>query len=308
MREPVVRVDHLRKVYGDFTAVDGASFEVYQGEIFGLLGPNGAGKTSALETLEGLRACDGGVLEIMGVNPRKNPGKLQELIGVQLQTSGLPGNLRVDEIMKLFCCYRRVRPRMDLLERLGLTEKRASRYCALSTGEQQRLTLALALIHNPPVIILDEPTAGLDVQSRLAVHTLIQESQTQGSTVILATHDMAEAEKLAGRVAIMARGKIIALGSPRELTASGGGFTKISARTKNHSLKDSPVLPAVLRSFYQEEYMIFFSRDIQATITAILAEISRAGDTLLDLRAERPSLEERFLEITNRAFHQQIMD
>ncbi len=298
-RNSVIIVSNFRKVYGDLVAVDGISFEVQRGEIFGLLGPNGAGKTSTLETLEGLRASDGGILQVMGVDPTRESRKLKNLIGVQLQTSGLPDSMRVDEAMKFFCAYHGVAPRYDALKRLGLSDKMNSPYYMLSTGLQRRLALAVALAHNPPVVLLDEPTAGLDVPSRIELHDLMHELQAEGTTIILATHDMAEAEKMADRVAILLRGRIVATGTPRELTATGAGLTKVSARTGGTSLSEPDIsFPAVSQQVFKDNYAIYYSSDPGPTVSAIIAHIEAQGDTLIDLRVERPSLEERFLEIT----------
>ena len=299
VKDTVIKVRDFRKVYGNLVAVDGISFEVQRGEIFGLLGPNGAGKTSTLESLEGLRASDGGVLQVMGVDPTRESRKLRNLIGVQLQTSGLPDSMRVDEAMRFFAAYHGVPPRYHLLERLGLSEKMNAQYHMLSTGLQRRLALAVALAHNPPVVLLDEPTAGLDVQSRNELHDLMRELQTGGTTIILATHDMAEAEKMADRVAILLRGKIAATGTPRELTATGAGLTKVSARTEGTSLSEPRLtFPAVSQQAFKDEYAIYYSTNPGPTVSAIIAHIEAQGDTLIDLRVERPSLEERFLEIT----------
>jgi ABC-2 type transport system ATP-binding protein len=294
-----IEVRDFRKLYGKLAAVDGISFEVRQGEIFGLLGPNGAGKTSTLECLEGLRAPDEGYLRVMGVDPARESRKLRNLIGVQLQTSGLPESIRVDEAMRFFCAYHGVPPRYDLLDRLGLGEKMATQYHMLSTGQQRRLALALAVAHNPPLVFLDEPTAGLDVASRVELHDLMRELQGQGTTFILATHDMAEAEKMADRVAILLKGLIAASGTPRELTATGAGMTKIMVRTDHSCLNEgTPSFPAVSQSAQRDGYAIYFSSQPGPTVAAILAHIEIEGDTLIDLRVERPSLEERFLEIT----------
>ena len=299
MRDSVIKVRDFRKVYGDLVAVDGISFEVQPGEIFGLFGPNGAGKTSTLETLEGLRASDGGFLQVMGVDPTRESSKLRHLIGVQLQTSGLPDNMRVDEAMRFFSAYHGVIPNYHLLERLGLSDKMRVQYHMLSTGLQRRLALAVALAHNPPVVLLDEPTAGLDVQSRNELHDLMHKLQTGGTAIILATHDMAEAEKMADRVAILLRGRIAAAGTPRELTATGAGLTKVSARTEGTSLSEPGLtLPAVSQQAFKDDYAIYYSTDPGPTVSAIIAHIEAQGDTLIDLRVERPSLEERFLEIT----------
>jgi ABC-2 type transport system ATP-binding protein len=299
MNDTVIQVRDFRKTYGETVAVDGISFQAERGEILGLLGPNGAGKTSTLECLEGLRRADGGALDILGVDPTRQAHKLRNLIGVQLQTSGLPANMQVDEAIRFFCAYHDIAPRYDLIERLGLGEKRRSQYEQLSTGQQRRLALALAVAHKPPVVFLDEPTAGLDVESRAELHALVQELKAEGTTIILATHDMAEAEKMADRVAILLRGKIAATGTPREITAAGAGFTKVSVRTEKSVLhQNGAVIPGVSRHLLDEEYAVYFSADPGSTVTALLQYIGAADDTLIDLRVERPSLEERFLEIT----------
>lgn len=300
MSETVLIVQNFSKMYGNFVAVDHIDFELRRGEIFGLLGPNGAGKTSTLECLEGLRQPSNGTLSILGVNPSRDGRKLRNLTGVQLQTSALPAAMTVDEAMRFFCAYHGVAPRVDLLHRLGLGEKRKTQYAQLSTGLQRRLALALAIAHRPPVVFLDEPTAGLDVESRTELHMLMQELKDAGTSILLATHDMAEAEKMADRVAILLKGKIVATGTPRELTATGSTYTKVSARTEESVLfKNNVNFPAVSQRAFKEDYATYFSTDPGPTVLAILAYISAQGDKLIDLRVERPSLEERFLEITH---------
>jgi ABC-2 type transport system ATP-binding protein len=300
MEKMQIEARNFRKTYGDFVAVDGISFEVRQGEIFGLLGPNGAGKTTTLESLEGLRAPDGGTLRVAGIDPTREPRKLRNLIGVQLQSAGLPESITPDEAMRFFCAYHAVAPRFDLLERLGLDEKRKAQFHELSTGQQRRLALALAVAHDPPVLFLDEPTAGLDVASRVELHDLMRERQVTGTTIILATHDMAEAEEMSDRVAILLRGKLATIGTPLEITATGAGLTKVSVRTGHSSLSDPGLtFPAVSQSVSKDEYSIYYSTDIGPTVSAIIAHIEAQEDTLIDLRVERPSLEDRFLEITS---------
>ncbi len=295
----IIQVENFRKIYGNFIAVDNISFQVHRGEIFGLLGPNGAGKTSTLECLESLRSPDGGTLRIQGLDPVRDTRKLRNVIGVQLQTSGLPNTMTVREALDFFSAYHQVPPRYELLERLGLKEKMNTQYLALSTGQQRRLALALAINHRPPVIILDEPTAGLDVASRVELHALMQELRKDGTTILLATHDMAEAEKMADRVTILLKGKIVATGTPRELTATGGSLTKISVRTDETCLAQNHTsFPAVTQRLSQDDYTVFYSTDPGPSVSAILAHIARQNDRLIDLRVERPSLEERFLEIT----------
>ena len=200
MAHNAIVVEAFRKRYGEVDAVAGIDFTVAEGEIFGLLGPNGAGKTTTLECLEGLRYPTEGTLRVRGIDPSREQGRLRDAIGVQLQTSSLPETMRVEEAMRFFCAYHGVAPRMDLLERLGLHAKSGAEYGTLSTGQQRRLALALALAHDPPVVFLDEPTAGLDVATRAELHALIGELRERGVALILATHDMAEAEKLADRV------------------------------------------------------------------------------------------------------------
>jgi ABC-2 type transport system ATP-binding protein len=300
MHNLIIEVNNFRKVYGDFLAVDGISFNVERGEIFGLLGPNGSGKTTTLESLEGIRTPDGGTLRVANIDPMREPRKLRNLIGVQLQSAGLPESITPDEAMKFFCAYHNVTPRFDLLERLNLAEKRKAQFFELSTGQQRRLALALSIAHNPRVLFLDEPTAGLDVATRVELHDLMRELKSDDITIILATHDMAEAEEMSDRVAILLNHKLASIGTPMEITATGAGLTKVSVRTKNASLSDPTIaIPAVQQKLSKDEYDIFYSTDIGPTVSAVISHIETQGDTLIDLRVARPSLEDRFLEITN---------
>lgn len=292
MGEVVVKVKNLTKTYGDFIAVDGISFEINKEEIFGLLGPNGAGKTSTLECLEGLRAPDGGTIDIMGVDPSKDSKKYKNLIGVQLQSSGLPSTITVKEAMQLFSAYHNVQPRYDLIKRMNLWDKLNTQYHELSGGQQKRLLIALAVCHDPQILILDEPTAALDVESRVELHSLMRELKSQGTTILLATHDMAEAEKMADRIAILLKGKIMVIDTPKKIVASGSSKTKISVRTVGDSLLG-------LTDIIIDEYYIFYSDKPGTKVMELMNLIEEKGDSLIDLRVERPSLEERFLEITS---------
>lgn len=299
MPDTMVSVRNFRKSYGSFVAVDDISFEVQPAEIFGLLGPNGAGKTSTLECLEGLRAPSTGELRVAGVDPTRQADRLRDGMGVQLQSSGLPANIRVAEVMNLFCAYHKVTPRADLLERLELGEKLNAQYHELSAGQQRRLALALAVAHQPRVVFLDEPTAGLDVASRVKLHNLMRELKADGTTIILASHDMAEVEEMADKIAILLRGKIVATGTPLEITASGAGLSKISVRSERGSLIQTQTpFPAVSQSLVKEDYAIYTTTNPGATVSAIIAFLAELGDPLVDLRIERPSLEDRFLELT----------
>ena len=298
--ETVLKVKEFRKLYGDFVAVDGINFETQRGEIFGLLGPNGAGKTTTLECLEGLRQPSEGSLEILGLDPTREGHKLNNLVGVQLQSSGLPESMTVSEAMKFMCAYHGVPQRMDLLQRLGLGNHLKAQYSELSTGLQRRLALALSVAHKPEILILDEPTAGLDVESRTELHTMMQELKEGGTSILLATHDMAEAEKMTDRVAILVRGRIAATGTPHELTSTGSSYTKVSVRAERPEMFDTnKVFPAVSQHLQKDEYEVYYSTDPVQTVSTILAYFRDSDNNLIDLRVERPSLEERFLEITN---------
>lgn len=300
MTEWIIEVSNFYKRYGNFTAADGVSFSVACGEIFGLLGPNGAGKTTTLECLEGIRTPDGGQLRVAGIDPTHDQRALRSVIGVQLQSSGMPESITPAEAMKLFCAYHRVSPRYELLDRLGLGDKRNTQFHQLSTGQQRRLALALAVAHNPRVLFLDEPTAGLDVQTRVELHSLMRELKTAGTTIILATHDMAEAEALADRVAILLQGRVVTIGTPIQITATGAGMTKISIYTaEGRLLANGHEIPAVARHSVKDNYSIYYSTNIGQTVKALIDTVDTEQDTLIDLRVERPSLEDRFLELTN---------
>ncbi len=299
MKELVVNVEHFRKTYGDYIAVDDLSFQVHKSEIFGLLGPNGSGKTSTLETLEGIRKRDGGNISILGMDPEHDQRKLMQRVGIQLQTSGLPATMTAREAMRFFCAYHGTQPRFDLMERLNLGGKMDAQYASLSTGQQRRLVLALAIAHQPDIIFLDEPTAGLDVASRAELHKLMFELKEEGHTLILATHDMAEAEKMTDRIAILLNGNIVVQGTAQQITATGSGTTRISVQTEMGVLSRNHVgFPGVLKHKSLDGYDIFFTTETGPSVSAILQYINLQSDRLVDLRVERPSLEERFLEIT----------
>jgi len=295
----IIQVENLSKSYGDKVALDDISFSIKTGEIFALLGPNGAGKTSTLECLEGLRQPTKGLLRVAGIDPTKDSRKLRNLIGVQLQAAGLPENFTPAEAMRFFCAYHAVEPGFDLLERFGLHTKRNSKIFELSAGQQRRLSLTLAVAHDPKILFLDEPTAGLDVASRVDLHNLMLELKTRGTTIILATHDMSEAEEMSDSVAILLNGKMVTIGTPMDITNTGVGLTKISVKTVNGCFFESDVnIPAIHHSFVKEDYMICFSTDISPSLSKIISVVNDKKDSLVDLRVERPSLEDRFLEIT----------
>lgn len=214
----IIQVKNLVKNYGQFQAVKGISFEVNEGEIFGLLGPNGAGKSTTLEIIETLREKTSGEVIVDGVNLDKNPNEIKKIIGVQLQTSGYYPGLNLLELIELFCgLYNRSIPPMDLLNLVNLKDKAKSKYKELSGGQKQRFSIATTMINDPKIIFLDEPTTGLDPQARRSLWELIKGIRNKGTTVIITTHYMDEAEVLCDRVAIIDSGKIIAMDSPDKL-------------------------------------------------------------------------------------------
>jgi ABC-2 type transport system ATP-binding protein len=219
----VVIVKNLTKRYGQLVAVNDVSFSIEKGEIFGLLGPNGAGKTTTVEMIEGLRKPDNGSIEVCGIDALKELGKIKEIIGVQLQTTTLYDKIRVKEVIELFGgYYRKSLPTSQILEEVSLTDRKDSFVSALSGGLQQRLAMALALVNDPEVLFLDEPTTGLDPQARRNVWSIIEDLKDKGKTVILTTHYMEEAEQLCRRVGIIDQGKIIAMDTPENLIANSG--------------------------------------------------------------------------------------
>src|SRR6201981_2347163 len=238
MDQPVIQVENLVKRYGDVEAVRGVSFNVEEGEVFGLLGPNGAGKTSTVEVLEGLRIPDGGRVSVCGLDPQRDSAALKHEIEAALQSTSLPDTLRVMEALRLFASfYKRRRNPEELLKRFGLEEKRNAFYSQLSGGQKQRLALAIALVNDPKVVFLDEPTAGLDPQVRREIYDVIEELRRDKKTIVLTTHYIEEAEPLCDRVAIVDHGKVIVQGTPRELKQSSADKTRIEVRLAREELE-----------------------------------------------------------------------
>ncbi len=240
MKEPIIQVKDLTKSYGDFEAVKGISFEVYKGEIFGLLGPNGAGKSTTLEIIETLRQKSGGTVIVDGMNLDTNPEAIKKIIGVQLQTAGFYPNLNLTELIHLFVgLYQMEMDPMALLAKVDLVDKATSKFKELSGGQKQRFSIATTLINRPKIIFLDEPTTGLDPQARRNLWDLIQEIRNNGTTVIITTHYMDEAEVLCDRVAIIDSGKIIGINSPNQLIDElvESGFEKVK-EVKKANLED----------------------------------------------------------------------
>ena len=297
MSELAVSVKGLVKRYGSFTAVKQINLEIRKGEVFGLLGPNGAGKTTTLECLEGMRRIDGGSLRVAGCDPQADGKTLRKKLGVQLQSSSLPDNIRVDEAIRLVCAFGGVKAQRELEDKFELESLMKKQYRELSTGQKRRLHLVLALVNQPEVLILDEPTAGLDVQSRAQLHEEVRRIRAQGVTVLLATHDMAEAEGLCDRIAILIGGKIAVCGTPEEVTAAGNRETRVRLRTSKNRLVPGEAIRGADFVKEKDGYLEWKCRDVADSVFSLLRRVQEADDTVEDLRVERPSLEERFLEL-----------
>ncbi len=299
---PVLAVTDLVKCYGDLRAVDGVTFTVDEGEIFGMVGPNGAGKTTTIECLEGLRQPDGGSVSVYGIDPFKESRAVMERIGIQLQESDLPSRIRVGEALHLFASFYAdsVDPE-KLLERMGLQEKERSPVAKLSGGQKQRLFIALALINRPDVVFLDELTTGLDPQARRSMWDLVREIRDQGSTVFLTTHYMEEAERLCDRVAIMDYGKIVALDSPRAMIRDLGIERRVSFSPLN-GFKD-PGLETLAGVEFVEHRQgrVIVSGSGEQFTSKVINALEDNGIDFDDLRTEQPSLEDVFLSLTGRA-------
>ena len=296
----VITVQHLHKTYGSTVAVDDVSFAVAEGEIFGILGPNGAGKTTTVECVQGVRDANGGEVRVLGLDPATEAPELRQRIGAQLQDSALPGRLRVEESLELFGAFaKHPVDRGQLLARWRLTELRDQSFDSLSGGQRQRLFIALAFVNAPEVVFLDELTQGLDPQSRRATWDLIQEIRADGTTVVLVTHFMDEAEQLCDRLAVVDRGRVVALDTPQGLI-DGLGLPSVVRFTTADSdvswLERLDVVESVVRRGATVEV-----RGTGPVLALVAAELVGHGIAPLDLRVDRPTMEDAFLALTGRA-------
>jgi len=298
----LVTVQNLHKHYGDVVALRGLSFDILQSEVFGLLGPNGAGKTTTIEIIEGLRQPDGGSVRVCGLDPTQENMALKERIGAQLQSTVLPDKMRVDEALHLFAGFYRHSASVHLLlERFGLVEKRRTFFENLSGGQKQRLALALALVNDPELVLLDEPTVGLDPQLRRDIYALIERFREEGRTVLLTTHYIEEAERLCDRVAIMDRGQLVALGTPRELIARSGQGTRLEIHlAKPVGLDRLKLIEGVIDCHEADGSYLLRAQPPAVTIAALVRFLESEDNALLDLHIARPSLEDVFVEMTGR--------
>jgi len=296
--DSVIEIHGLRKTYGPVVAVDEVSFNVQAGEIFGIVGPNGAGKTTTVECIEGHRTPDGGHVKVLGLDPIRDSRRLKQRIGIQLQEANLPDRLRVWESLDLFASfYERAVDWSELLSRVGLTEKRNAPFGKLSGGQKQRLLIALALISDPELVLLDELTTGLDPQARHAMWQLIRDIRARGKTIVLTTHYMEEAERLCDRVLIMDRGAIIALDKPGELIRHSNADTRVVFELED-SLNESSFAFAT-RIERQGNQISIYGRG-EEFAGEVLRCLGAEGYSVRNLRTEHPNLETVFLALTGR--------
>jgi ABC-2 type transport system ATP-binding protein len=300
---PAVEVTHLRKTYGNVVAVDDVSLSVAEGEIFGILGPNGAGKTTTVECAIGLRSPDSGTIRLMGVDPQADKARIHEFTGVQLQSSAFPAKLRVGEIIDMYrSFYRHPADAGDLAEALGLADVRGSYYRSLSGGQQQRLSVVLALIGAPKIAVLDEMTTGLDPRARRDAWALIEHVRDRGTTILLVTHFMEEAERLCDRVALIDSGRIVALDTPAGLAARATGAKTV------RFLPSAPFDESLLTRLPEVTAVEHDGRHIVVTgtgelATAVIVAVNSAGVEARDVRIDASTLEDAFVRLTGRHLH-----
>jgi ABC-2 type transport system ATP-binding protein len=305
-RPPALRCRGLVKRYGNVTAVDGLDLEVSAGECFGLLGPNGAGKTTTMEILEGLTPSDSGQVEVLGQTWGRNRNhQLRERLGIQLQEAQFADKLTVEETLRLFrSFYHRGRSVHEVIRTLELREKRNAMVGALSAGQKQRLALACALVSDPELLFLDEPTTGLDPRVRLKMWEVIEEFNAGGGSTLLTTHYMEEASRLCDRISIMDHGRLIALGTEGELIRSLDADQIIEFSVKGQ-LPDSLLanLPGVRRVVARNNVHILTALDVGTALPALLTEIERQQLELITLTTHQATLEDVFVSLTGKMLH-----
>ncbi len=302
----MIAVSKLGKRYGKVAAVDDVSLEVREGEIFGLIGPNGAGKTTTMECVQGHRVPDAGTISVLGLDPRRDADALRQRIGVQHQEAHLQKRIKVWEAVDLWqSLYTKVADADMLLDRLGLTPKRNAKFMTLSGGQKQRLFIALALIHEPKVVFLDELTTGLDPQARRAIWELITDIRARGTTVFLTTHLMEEAERLCDRVAIIEHGKLIEMGTPAELVKRHCPQRSVVfsiANTEIANAANAADRIHLLGNVEQVGEIGSMTYRVRGTgddfVTSVISRIAKEGIHVLDFRTEIPTLEDVFLTLT----------
>jgi ABC-2 type transport system ATP-binding protein len=299
--QAVIQVAHLWKTYGPLVAVNDLSFEVGAGEIFGLVGPNGAGKTSMVECIEGLRPYDRGTVRVLGYDPRADRYALRKHIGIQLQEAALQKRLKVWEALDLYASfYPRAVDQHALLEQVGLSEKRTTRFARLSGGQKQRLFIALALLHDPQVVFLDELATGLDPRARRVMWEMGRQVRARGKTVVLITHSMEEAERLCDRVAIIDHGRLVALDTPEHLMNSLSSASQIVFTVEGQpDLEPLRALPQVCQVQQEADCVIVSGRgNSDLLLSSVVQALPTSGIRYHDVHTRRPTLEDVFLQLT----------
>ncbi|MGC5328809.1 ABC transporter ATP-binding protein [Brevibacillus sp. SYSU BS000544] len=304
--ETIIEVKGLVKNYGSFSAVKGVHFQVNKGEIFGLLGPNGAGKTTTLEMLVGLRKPDGGTATIGPYDILRDITKVKEIIGVQLQSTTLFELLTVEEILKMYASFYPSHISIpQLIDDMLLTEKRKSRIKGLSGGQKQRLAIALALVHDPQVVFLDEPTTGLDPQARRTLWDIVLHLKEKGKTIVITTHYMDEAHVLCDRIAIMDQGNLIALDTPVSLVRSLHSDSALEFRTPGQEETiDYSCIEGVTKVGNRKDVHVLYSDNLQTTLTSLIHFASEHNLQLVDLQTRTATLEDVFLHMTGRSLRE----
>ncbi|MBP1157379.1 ABC-2 type transport system ATP-binding protein [Paenibacillus sp. PvR052] len=314
--ETMIQANGLVKRYGEFTAVKGVNFEVYKGEVFGLLGPNGAGKTTTMEMIEGLRRPDDGYALVAGYDTRTELKKVKEVIGVQLQSTSLFDLLKVHEIVRMYASfYPESVPIDPLLEDMILQEKRNDRVKNLSGGQKQRLAIALALVNDPQVVFLDEPTTGLDPQARRTLWDIVLRLKDQGKTIVLSTHYMEEAHVLCDRICLMDSGQVIALDTPRNLVRSLQSDSAIEFRLEGAEEWDKERMSQVLellgkvnevkQADQRNELFVLYTDHLQTSLVELIGLASQEQWKVQDLQTRTATLEDVFIHMTGRSLREQ---
>lgn len=294
--EHAISVSNLKKSYNSTKVLKGITFDIKVGETFGLLGANGAGKSTTLECIERIKTFDSGTIKIFGENILGH-STLHQVLGVQLQSTSLQENITIIEAMKFYCKWQKIDTRLDLLDRFGLTRLMNKQYSSLSTGQKRRLHLALSIINNPKIVILDEPTAGLDVQGRVELHNEIRLLKKEGITIVLASHDMAEVESLCDRIAIIVKGEIRFIGTPDEILASGNNARRIKIRTSNNAIYNIESFRESSIDSRSNNYITLLSSNLEKSLNEVLSIVGINNDHIIDLSIEGLSLEDKFVEV-----------
>ncbi len=305
MADSVISVEGLKKSYGAVEALRGIDLSIRRGGLVGILGPNGAGKTTLVETIEGLRTPTAGRVTVLGLDPATQPREVKERIGVQLQTTMLQTELKTLEVLRIYAAlYRKARAPRDVLAAVGLSDKASARVGTLSGGQKQKLALALALVHDPEIVLLDEPTTGLDPAARRALHEVVRSLAAEGRTVVLTTHYIEEAEVLCDRVVVVRAGRIVADGTPLDLLKRASGATTLWIAAEGPFDPAPLVTAGCALAGREKDHLLLTTHDPTAAVLALGDLLRAPGVKLTDLRMRRPTLEDVYLELVGPEAHE----